>query len=73
MGSEPVSNQRDIIGPDYPPLNDQWSVHWPTNTQSEKVSPAKKENIFGTSWPQERKKPAEASHPDDPLSQNENC
>src|SRR6266566_8620201 len=73
MGLQPVSNQRDIIGAECPPLNDQWSVHWPTNTRNEKVSPAKKERYFGDVSAAGMGKPVEASHPHDRLCQNENC
>src|SRR6267143_5281243 len=48
MGLQPVSNQRDILGADRPPLYDQLSVHGPTNTQRKTVSPEKMENIFSS-------------------------
>lgn len=41
MGSEPVSNQRDIFGTDQPSLDDLLSVHSPRHSEMGKVSPEK--------------------------------
>jgi hypothetical protein len=43
MGLQPASNQRNILGADRPPLNDQFLVHRPTNTGNKRLSPGKNE------------------------------
>jgi len=42
MGLQPLSNQRDILRAQRPPLNDQLSVHWPNEYTRRKMRPEKK-------------------------------
>ena len=46
MGLQPVSNQRDILGADHPPLYDHFWTHGLRNTAREQVSPGKEQCLF---------------------------